>query len=75
MGPEQGPLFLCLEEILIVIVIQLNVTQNDELLACKDTVIIFYENLCWKLWRLYLRVAKTLFYLMYAKYSNTLEGK
>lgn len=37
MGPEQGPLFLCLEEILIVIVIQLNVTQNDELLACKDS--------------------------------------
>lgn len=44
-GPEQGSPFMCLEEVLIVIIIQLNNIQKDELLACKDMVNISLETL------------------------------
>lgn len=39
MGPGQGSLFMCLEEVLIVIIIQFNTFRRDRLVASKDRVI------------------------------------
>lgn len=45
---------MCLEEVLIVIIIQLNNIQKDELLACKNMVIISMKTLLETLESLYM---------------------